>query len=84
MVAFVDEERAGAAFELATAARQQGLRTILATRARAYSAHLSAADRAGARFVAVLRADDVQLKDLRTGEFDQLPAEHVLHRVTAA
>lgn len=83
MVAFVDEECAGAAFALATAGRRQGLHTVLATSARPYSAHLSAADRAGARYVAVVRAGGVQLKDLRTGELVQLPAEHVLARVGA-
>jgi histidyl-tRNA synthetase len=84
MVAFVDEACAGAAFRLATAGRRQGLRTILATSARSYSAHLSAADRAGARYVAVVQAAGVRLKDLRTGELARMPVEHVLPRVRTA
>jgi histidyl-tRNA synthetase len=84
MVAFVDEKHTGYAFRLATAGRRQGLRTVVAPGARAFSAHLTAADRAGARYVAVVGAGDVRLKDLTTGELTTLPAEQVLSRVTAA
>ena len=83
MVAFVDEECEGAAFRLATAGRRQGLRTVLATSARPQSAQLSAADRADARYVAIVRAEGVQLKDLRTGQLTELPAEQVLAEVRA-
>lgn len=83
VVAFVDEAHAGAAFRLATDGRRNGLRTVLATSARTYSAHLSAAAKAGARFVAVVRGGEVELKNLRTGVLDRLPVEHVLSRVSA-
>lgn len=83
MVAFLDDRCAAAAFTLSLQAWRRGVRTLLAPGVRSYSVQLSAADRAGARWAAIVVDDGVLLKNLHTGEVDHVPVDEVLTRVVA-
>jgi histidyl-tRNA synthetase len=67
-VAYVGEEFRVPAFVLAGEARRAGLRAQLELAGRSLKGQLKQADRAGARYVAIVGADGTQLRDMDSGE----------------
>jgi histidyl-tRNA synthetase len=72
----------GAAFRLATDARRAGKAARLELAGRSLKGQLKQADRAGARFVAILGDEGTALKDMETGEQRTVEADTVLHHIT--
>ena len=62
------EDRAVVAFALASEARAAGLAVQQELAGRSLKGQLKQADRAGARYVAILGADGMQLRDMDSGE----------------
>ena len=67
------EDRATLAFALATEGRAAGLAVQQELAGRSLKGQLRQADRAGARYVAIVSADGIQLRDMDSGE--QEPVE---------
>jgi histidyl-tRNA synthetase len=67
------EDRAVEAFALASEARAAGLAVQMELAGRSLKGQIRQADRAGARYVAIVGADGVQLRDMDSGE--QEPVE---------
>jgi len=67
------EDRAALAFALATEGRAAGLAVQQELAGRSLKGQLRQADRAGARYVAIVSADGIQLRDMDSGE--QEPVE---------
>ena len=67
------EDRAVDAFALASEARAAGLAVQQELAGRSVKGQIRQADRAGARYVAILGADGIQLRDMDSGE--QEPVE---------
>jgi histidyl-tRNA synthetase len=80
-VAYTSSEHRAAAFTMATAARRSGESVQLELAGRSLKGQLKAADRVGARYVAILGDDGVALKDLGSGEQRTVEAETVLHHI---
>jgi histidyl-tRNA synthetase len=78
-VAVAKPEAGGRAFQLTRTARRAGLRAQQELGHRSLKGQLRQADRLGARFVAILGADEqASLKELRTGEQREMPAGEVI------
>ena len=73
---------AAAAFRLAADARRAGQAATLELGGRSLKGQLRQADRAGARYVAILGDEGVALKDMETGEQRDVEADTVIHHIT--
>jgi len=82
-VAYTGIEHRTQAFAMAAAARRSGETVRLELGGRSLKGQLKAADRAGARYVAILGDDGVALKDLESGEQRTVEAQTVLHHIRA-
>jgi histidyl-tRNA synthetase len=80
-VALAAPERRRVAFALAREARAAGLGAQLETAGRSLKGQLKHADRLDARYVAIVEADGVTLKDMGSGEQRELPADSVIREV---
>ncbi len=76
-----DPERRADAFDLVSAARRAQLEAQMDLAGRSRKGQLKQADRAGARFVALLGDGLTALKDLESGEEQDLDAGAVVHAV---
>jgi len=71
-----------AAFGLAADVRRHGHSAQLELAGRSLKGQLKAADRIGARYVAILSGDGTAMKDMQTGEQRTVEIETVLHFLT--
>jgi histidyl-tRNA synthetase len=78
-VAFAKEELRAAAFKVAADARRAGHSAQCELAGRSLKGQLKAADRAGARFVAILGDEGMSLKDMETGDQQTVPPETIMH-----
>lgn len=77
-VAYAVPEGRAIGFELSWEARRAGLSAQFELAGRSLKGQLKQADRAGARFVAIVGSDGVTLKDMETGEQDELQPGRVI------
>jgi histidyl-tRNA synthetase len=82
-VAYARPELRGAAFQLAADARRAGHSARLELGGRSLKGQLKQADRAGARYVAILGDDGTALKDMESGEQKTVEADTVMHHIRA-
>ena len=75
-VAYAEPELREAAFRLAADARRAGHAARLELAGRSLKGQLKQADRAGARYVAILGDEGTSLKDMETGEQQAVETEH--------
>jgi histidyl-tRNA synthetase len=80
-VAYAAPEYALAAFRLAADARRAGHHASLELGGRSLKGQLRQADRAGARFVAILGEEGTSLKDMESGEQKTVEADTVMHHI---
>jgi histidyl-tRNA synthetase len=80
-VAYTGPEHGGAAFRLAADARRAGHSARLELGGRSLKGQLKQADRAGARYVAILGDDGTALKDMESGEQKTVATEAVMHHI---
>jgi histidyl-tRNA synthetase len=80
-VAYERPELRAAAFRLATDARQAGHSARLELAGRSLKGQLKQADRAGARYVAILGDEGTALKDMETGEQKTVETDTVMHHM---
>ena len=80
-VAYVGPEYAVDAFRLAADARRAGYAARLELAGRSLKGQLKQADRAGARFVAILGEEGTSLKDMESGEQKTVEADTVMHHI---
>lgn len=80
-VAYAKDEHRPAAFGLAADARRAGHSAVLELAGRSLKGQLKAADRAGARYVAILGDEGVALKDMESGEQKTVEAGTVMHHI---
>jgi histidyl-tRNA synthetase len=78
-VAYAKPQLRAAAFTLAAQARHAGLATRLELGGRSLKGQLKQADRAGARYVAILGDEGASLKDMETGEQRTVEPEQLMH-----
>jgi histidyl-tRNA synthetase len=78
-VAYAKPELRAAAFRLADDARRAGHATRLELGGRSLKGQLKQADRAGARYVAILGDEGTSLKDMESGEQRIVEPETVMH-----
>ena len=78
-VAFVSDEYRPGAFRLAADARRAGYSARLELGGRSLKGQLKQADRAGARFVAILGEEGTSLKDMESGEQRVVEPDTVMH-----
>ena len=83
-VAFVGPEYEAAAFQLAADARRAGHAARLELGGRSLKGQLKQADRAGARFVAIIGEEGTSLKDMESGEQKIVEADAVMHYIRGA
>jgi histidyl-tRNA synthetase len=81
-VAYAGPAQRTAAFRLAADARRAGHAARMELGGRTLKGQLKQADRAGARYVAILGADGTALKDMETGEQKTVETETVMHHMT--
>jgi histidyl-tRNA synthetase len=81
-VAYAEPEQRSAAFRLAADARRAGHGARMELGGRSLKGQLKQADRAGARYVAILGADGTALKDMETGEQKTVETDTVMHHIT--
>jgi histidyl-tRNA synthetase len=81
-VAYAEPEQRSAAFRLAVDARRAGHAARMELGGRSLKGQLKQADRAGARYVAILGADGTELKDMESGEQKTVEADTVMHHIT--
>jgi histidyl-tRNA synthetase len=81
-VAYAKPELRAAAFRLAADARRAGHPARLELGGRSLKGQLKQADRAGARYVAILGDEGTALKDMETGEQKTVEADTVMHHIT--
>ncbi|HEX4691167.1 MAG TPA: histidine--tRNA ligase [Solirubrobacteraceae bacterium] len=81
-VAYARPEHRAAAFRLAADARRAGHAARLELAGRSLKGQLKQADRAGARYVAILGDEGTSLKDMETGEQKTVDADTVIRDVT--
>jgi histidyl-tRNA synthetase len=81
-VAYAKPELRGSAFRLAADARRAGHAARLELAGRSLKGQLKQADRAGARYVAILGDEGTALKDMETGEQKTVDADTVMHHIT--
>jgi histidyl-tRNA synthetase len=80
-VAYAKPELRHAAFRLAADARRAGHAATLELARRSLKGQLKQADRAGARYVAILGDDGTALKDMETGEQQTVETDTVMHHI---
>jgi histidyl-tRNA synthetase len=80
-VAYAKPELRDAAFTLAADARRAGLATRLELGGRSLKGQLKQADRAGARYVAILGDEGASLKDMESGEQRTVQPDQVITKV---
>jgi histidyl-tRNA synthetase len=80
-VAYAKPELRTAAFRLAADARDAGLAARLELGGRSLKGQLKQADRAGARYVAILGDEGASLKDMESGEQRTVEPDQVITRV---
>jgi histidyl-tRNA synthetase len=80
-VAYASPEMRTAAFRLAADARRAGHSARLELAGRSLKGQLRQADRAGARYVAILGAGRTALKDMESGEQKTVEADTVMHHI---
>jgi histidyl-tRNA synthetase len=81
-VAYAKPELRGDAFRLAADVRRAGLAARLELGGRSLKGQLKQADRAGARYVAILGDEGASLKDMETGEQQTVEPDTVMHHIT--
>jgi histidyl-tRNA synthetase len=81
-VAYAKPEFRPAAFRLTTDARRAGHAARMELAGRSLKGQLKQADRAGARYVAILGDEGTALKDMETGEQKTVDADTVMHHIT--
>jgi histidyl-tRNA synthetase len=81
-VAYANPELRTEAFRLAADVRRAGLAARLELGGRSLKGQLKQADRAGARYVAILGDEGTSLKDMETGEQQTVEADAVMHHIT--
>jgi len=81
-VAYAKPEHKAAAFRLAADARRAGHPARLELGGRSLKGQLKQADRAGARYVAILGDEGTSLKDMETGEQREVETGTVMHHIT--
>ncbi|MBB4664891.1 histidine--tRNA ligase [Conexibacter arvalis] len=77
-VAYAAPEGRATGFELCWEARRAGLSAQFELAGRSLKGQLKQADRSGARFVAIVGPDGATLKDMETGEQDELEPGRVI------
>jgi histidyl-tRNA synthetase len=80
-VAYAKPELRAAAFRLAADTRRAGHSARLELGGRSLKGQLKQADRAGARYVAILGDEGTSLKDMETGEQQLVETDTVVHRI---
>ena len=80
-VAYAKPEHRSAAFRLAADARRAGHAARLELGGRSLKGQLKQADRAGARYVAILGDEGTALKDMESGEQQTVATETVMHHI---
>jgi histidyl-tRNA synthetase len=80
-VAYARPELKADAFRLASDARRAGHSVRLELAGRSLKGQLKQADRAGARYVAILGDEGVSLKDMESGEQKTVEADTVMHHI---
>jgi histidyl-tRNA synthetase len=80
-VAYAKPEHAADAFRLAADARRAGHAARLELGGRSLKGQLKQADRAGARFVAILGEEGTALKDMESGEQKTVEPDTVMHHI---
>jgi histidyl-tRNA synthetase len=83
-VAYTGPEHAAAAFRLAADARRAGHAARLELGGRSMKGQLKQADRAGARFVAILGEEGTSLRDMESGEQKTVEPDTVMHHIRGA
>jgi histidyl-tRNA synthetase len=83
-VAYEKPSLRDAAFRLTADARRAGHAARLELGGRSLKGQLKQADRAGARYVAILRDEGTSLKDSETGEQHEVEAGTVMHHISRA
>ena len=81
-VAYAKPELRADAFRLAADVRRAGLAARLELGGRSLKGQLKQADRAGARYVAILGDEGTSLKDMETGEQQTVEPGTVMHHIT--
>jgi histidyl-tRNA synthetase len=80
-VAYTGPEHGAEAFQLAADARRAGHSARLELGGRSLKGQLKQADRAGARYVAILGDEGTALKDMESGEQKTVETETVMHHI---
>jgi histidyl-tRNA synthetase len=80
-VAYAKPEYRPDAFRLASDARRAGHSARLELGGRSLKGQLKQADRAGARYVAILGDEGVALKDMESGEQQTVAPDTVMHHI---
>jgi histidyl-tRNA synthetase len=80
-VAWVGDAQRTTAFSIAAGARRTGHSARMELAGRSLKGQLKQADRAGARYVAVVEAEGVQLRDMESGEQRAVGADEVMHHI---
>ena len=81
-VAYAKPEYKREAFRLAADARRAGHAARVELGGRSLKGQLKQADRAGARYVAILGDEGTALKDMETGEQRDVETGTVMHHIT--
>jgi histidyl-tRNA synthetase len=80
-VGYAGDGHRTAAFRLAADARRAGLTARLELAGRSVKGQVKQADRAGARYVAILGDEGTSLKDMETGDQHTVEADTVMHHI---
>jgi histidyl-tRNA synthetase len=80
-VAYARADHRAEAFRLAADARRAGLAARVELGGRSLKGQLKQADRAGARYVAILGDEGTSLKDMETGEQREVETGTVMHHI---
>jgi histidyl-tRNA synthetase len=80
-VAFADEAGRSVGFQVAHEARRAGLAAQLELAGRSLKGQLKQADRIGARFVAILGEEGATVKDMESGEQDEMALDAIVASV---
>jgi histidyl-tRNA synthetase len=83
-VAYAKPERRAEAFRLAADARRAGHPARVALGGRKLGRQLEQADRAGARYVAILGDEGTSLRDMESGEQREVETSTVMHHIRSA
>jgi histidyl-tRNA synthetase len=78
-VAYAKDDLRADAFRIAADARRAGHSAQVELAGRSLKGQLKAADRAGARFVAILGDEGMSLKDMESGEQQTVPPDTIMH-----